>query len=224
MSRLIVFDVNETLLDLSALDTTFERIFGDAGARREWFGQVLMSAMTITLTGRYRDFSEVGAAALKMVAERRGLALTRADTQNVAMAMRRLPPHPDAPDALARLHAAGLRLVALTNSAPDAMREQLTNAGLRQYFSDMISVESARALKPALAVYRTAADRLGVPTSDMLMVAAHGWDLAGAMTAGCATAFVARPGQVLEPLFDRPEIVENDLGTVADRILEVWKP
>jgi len=223
MDRVIVFDVNETLLDLSALDPTFERIFGDAGARREWFGQVLLSAMTLTLTERYRDFSAVGAAALEMVAGRRRVNLERADTQNVARAMRRLPPHPDVPDALARLHEAGLRLVALTNSAPDAMREQLANAGLRQYFSDMISVESARVLKPALAVYRTAADRLGVQTSDMLMVAAHGWDLAGAMTAGCATAFVARPGQVLEPLFDRPEIVEDDLGAVADRILEVWK-
>ncbi|WP_371807631.1 HAD family hydrolase, partial [Arhodomonas sp. KWT] len=116
MPQTIVFDVNETLLDLAALDPVFERLFGDAGARREWFAQVLQSAMTVTLTGRYEDFSTVGAAALSMVAQRRGVTLERAGRQDVAAGMRRLPPHPEVADALARLRDAGFPLVALTNS------------------------------------------------------------------------------------------------------------
>jgi len=74
MARVIVFDVNETLLDLAALDPAFARIFGDAAARREWFTQVLQSALTATVTAAYSDFGAVGMAALAMTAARRGTA------------------------------------------------------------------------------------------------------------------------------------------------------
>ena len=95
MARVCLFDVNETLLDLAALDPHFERVFGDAGVRRAWFLQLLQSAL----------------------------------------------------------------------------------------------------------------------------VAAHSWDVAGALRAGCAAAFVARPGMVLDPLVERPDVVGGDLREVADRIL-----
>ncbi|WP_440996556.1 haloacid dehalogenase type II [Arhodomonas sp. SL1] len=219
MAQTIVFDVNETLLDLAALDPLFERLFGDAGARREWFTQVLQSAMTITLTGRYEDFSAVGAAALAMVAERRGLTLADDDRQAVGAAMRRLPPHPEVPEALEDLRDAGFRLVALTNSAPEAMDEQLAHAGLRPLFSEALSVDRARALKPARAVYETAASTLGEPPAALTMVAAHGWDVAGAMSAGWRGAFVARPGQVWEALFPPPQIIGADLKAVSRELI-----
>lgn len=221
MPRVVVFDVNETLLDLAALDPVFADAFGSAATRREWFTQVLQSAMTATLAGLYRDFSEVGAAALEMVAERHGVALADEQRRAVAETMRRLPPHPEVPAALQRLQDAGLSLAALTNSPAATMAAQLDNADLARYFDQQISVDGARALKPALAVYRHAAQVLGVAPTGMLMVAAHGWDLAGAMSAGCGTAFVARPGQVRERLFPEPEISGRDLNEVAEAIIEV---
>jgi 2-haloacid dehalogenase len=66
-----------------------------------------------------------------------------------------------------------------------------------------------------------AAERLGVAIGEVRLVAAHAWDVAGAARAGCATAFVARPGKVLDPLVERPEIVGADLSEVADAILAV---
>jgi 2-haloacid dehalogenase len=56
MAPVCVFDVNETLLDLAALDGEFERLFGDRGARVAWFGQLLQSAMVATITDRYTAF------------------------------------------------------------------------------------------------------------------------------------------------------------------------
>jgi 2-haloacid dehalogenase len=128
MPRVIVFDVNETLLDLSALNTHFERIFGDAGVRRLWFAQVLQSALVSAITDWYTDFGTVGGAALAMVAERQGITLTDADRQTVREAMLNLPPHPEVRAALEKLQKAGLRLAALTNSAQAAAETQLTNA------------------------------------------------------------------------------------------------
>jgi 2-haloacid dehalogenase len=224
MARVIVFDVNETLLDLAALDPIFAGAFGEAAVRREWFGQVLQSAMTATLTGRHVDFGEVGAAALTMIGERRGVTIDAATRSAIGDGMRRLPPHPEVPAALERLHGAGFRLATLTNNPPPAVEAQLSNAGLRHWFEQVLSVEAVRRFKPAPEPYRMAADQLGVPIAEMRLVAAHAWDVAGAMAAGTTAAFVARPGMVLDPLHPRPDIVGADLTEVAEQILNKDEP
>jgi len=221
MARVCVFDVNETLLDLGALDPHFETAFGDAGARRAWFLQLLQSALVATVTGSYSDFGQVGGAALDMVAEREGLDLSDGDRQKILGGMRELPPHPEVAESLDRLRDAGLRLATLTNSTKQVAQAQMENSGLRDYFEQILSADSVRRLKPAPEPYRMAAESLGVEVGQVRLVAAHAWDVAGALRAGCAAAFVARPGMVLDPLADRPDVVGADLREVADRILEI---
>gem|GEM_PF-2011921 len=92
MPRVCVFDVNETLLDLSSLDPHFERAFGDASVRRAWFLQVLQSAMVATITDAYSEFGAVGAASLQMTAERLGVEPSEEDRQKILGGMRELPP------------------------------------------------------------------------------------------------------------------------------------
>ncbi len=220
MPRICVFDVNETLLDLRALDAQFARVFGDANLRQAWFTQMLQNAFVATITGPYRDFGTLGAAALAMVAARRSVTITPEDTNAMLSEMRRLPPHPETQDALARLRQAGLRLVTLTNSTAQVAEDQMANAGLSGYFEQLFSADAVQRLKPAPEPYRMVADRLGVAIGDLRLIAAHAWDIAGALRAGCAAAFVARPGMVLDPLVERPDVVGADLREVAERILE----
>ena len=219
MSRIIAFDVNETLLDLAALDPLFEDIFGAATVRREWFSQVLQSAMVTTIFGEYRDFGTIAGHALSQMAERHDVRLTQKNRDAVSSGLRSLPPHDDVKPALRRLADSGLRLIALTNSPPQVARAQLDNAELTDLFEDIFSVDAAQTLKPAPEVYNTAARSLLASAQDMRLVAAHGWDVAGAMNAGWHAAFVARPGQVLDPLFPAPDIVGRDLHDVAEQIL-----
>jgi 2-haloacid dehalogenase len=221
MRRVQVFDVNETLLDLAALDPHFERIFGDPGVRAAWFNQMIQSALVATVTGVYRQFGNIGMAALEMTAERSGVELGDGDREAVAAQMRRLPAHPEVAGALRRLRDGGLRLAALTNSTEQVARAQLEHAGLIGSFDLVLSADTVQRLKPAPEPYRMAAERLGVAVGEVRLVAAHAWDVAGALGAGCAAAFVARPGKVLDPLAGRPEIVGADLGEVADAILAV---
>jgi hypothetical protein len=68
MARVCVFDVNETLLDLTALDKPFARAFGEAGVRQFWFAQLIQSALVATVTDAYADFGTLGGAALDMMA------------------------------------------------------------------------------------------------------------------------------------------------------------
>src|SRR5207302_5231198 len=100
MARVIVFDVNETLLDLGALDLHFRRVFGAGGVRAEWFTQVIELAIVATATNVYFDFAVVGDAALTMVAARRGVDLAADDRAEILSGMRALPPHPDVRPAL----------------------------------------------------------------------------------------------------------------------------
>jgi len=219
MKQVLVFDVNETLLDVGALDPVFTRMFGDASARREWFGQMLQSAFVSTITHTYRDFGALGMAALAMIAERHGV--TPSDDDRIALrdGMRQLPPHPEVTGALERLRDAGFRLATLTNSTAEVGEIQVTNAGLRDLFEQILSADAVQRLKPAPEPYRMAAERLGVPIDSMRLIAAHGWDIAGALNAGSAAAFVARPGQVLDASGAQPDIIGADLRDVADRIL-----
>ena len=219
MARVCVFDVNETLLDLSALDPHFARVFGDAAVRQAWFTQVIQSALVATVTGTYADFSAIGRAALEMTAERRGIALTEQDRQDILGGMRVLPAHPDVRASLERLRGAGMRLATLTNSPPQVAEAQLSHAGLRDLFEQVLSVDSVRAYKPAPETYHMAAERLVVAIGAIRLVAAHAWDVAGALRAGCAAAFVARPGMVLDPLAERPDVVGADLHEVTAGIL-----
>jgi 2-haloacid dehalogenase len=219
MRRVQVFDVNETLLDLAAMDPHFQRIFGDAGVRMTWFSQMISSALVATVTGAYHPFGDHAMAALEMTAERAGVELADDDKEAVAAQLRRLPAHPEVADALRRLGDAGLRLAALTNSTEEVARPQLEHAGLLDRFELVLSADTVRRLKPAPEPYRMAAERLGVAVDQVRLIAAHAWDVAGAARAGCASAFVTRPGKVLDPLVERPEIIGADLAEVADAIL-----
>jgi 2-haloacid dehalogenase len=219
LARICVFDVNETLLDLGALDPLFEETFGDAGVRREWFAQVLQSAFVATITAAYSSFGEVGAAALQMTAERHGVSLPDDASQAILGGMRELPPHPEVPEALDLLRDAGIRMTTLTNNTQEVADAQLANAGLTGYFERSFSADAVQRLKPAPEPYRAVAGELGVETSGLRLVAAHAWDVTGAMRAGCAAAFVARPGMVLDPLAFPPDVVGSDLSAVASAIV-----
>lgn len=219
-SRVCVFDVNETLLDLGALDTYFERAFGDAGVRRIWFSQVLQTALVSTVLQEYSDFSSIGDAALTMVAERQGVKLAESERKAIMSAMRELPPHGDVREGLERLRSGGVRLAALTNSTEEVAKQQIDNAGLSEYFEQVLSADTVRRLKPAPEPYRMAAERLGVDLDKIRLVAAHDWDVAGAMRAGCSAALVTRPNMVPNPLFEAPDIIGKDLPQVAGQILD----
>lgn len=221
MARVIVFDVNETLLDLKALDPHFQRIFGDANVRQHWFQQVLQTSLVVTVTDSYVDFGQVAAAALAMTAARQGVTLSEDDRKSILGTIRTLPPHPDVIESLELLQSAGLRLATLTNSPPHVVEAQLQNAGLSAFFEQSLSVDSVRRFKPAAEVYQMAAAKLGVAPGTIRLVAAHDWDVAGAMHAGCAAAFIARPGMVLSPLMDTPDIIGADLREVTERILQI---
>jgi 2-haloacid dehalogenase len=218
MNRAVIFDVNETMLDLGALDPFFNEWFGDAAARKDWFAQTLHLAITLAATRTFKSFSDVGGAGLDQIAHRRGVVLPDKVPTQLRETLLWLPAHPDVEPALRALRGGRLTTAALSNNPLPVVQAQLRHAGLASLFAEVMSVDEAGALKPAPEVYTFAAERLHLPPGSIWMVAAHGWDIAGATRAGIRGAFVARAGQLPDP-FAPPEIVAGDLLTLAHGLL-----
>jgi 2-haloacid dehalogenase len=221
MTKVIAFDVNETLLDLSSLDDAFEDLLGSAALRGQWFAQMLQLSFVGGLTGEYVDFTTAQHAALRMLAERHGRTVTTDEAIAVVNRMSALPAHPEVSGALRRLRSTSLTLVALTNSLEGVAEAQLTNAGIREHFDGVVSADTVKRLKPAPEPYLAVARAFDVDTADVRLVAAHAWDVSGALAAGCKAAFVARPGMVPSPLGAQPDIVGADISEVVDQIMAV---
>ena len=218
----ILFDVNETLLDLKPVkEAVGEALGGCAELVPLWFTMVLQYSLVTTVADRYRDFGEIAVACLRMVARNYGIDLDETEVKNALAQMRSLPPHPDVVSALVRLREANYRLLTLTNSSDAVAGDQLKNAGLDHLFEAVLSVEGVGLYKPHAHVYRWAAHWAGVDVSECLLVAAHGWDVAGASWAGMRSAFVSRPGQQQFPPAPKPELEVATLHELAGKLAEL---
>jgi 2-haloacid dehalogenase len=220
--RILVFDVNETLLDISVLEPLSVRLFRDARVLRQWFDNLVLYSQALTLSGLYADYFEVGAATLKMLAAIHAVPLTASYTKELVNTMRQLPPHADVAPALTMLADAGFRRVTLTNSPLTGGRSPIDNAGLGRHFERQFSVDSSvRRFKPASQTYAFVAQSLGVELSALRLVGTHAWDALGAMAAGCASALVTRAGNAPVPIGPQVDIVGPDLMAVARGIIEI---
>jgi 2-haloacid dehalogenase len=217
--KTILFDVNETLLDLAGLRPRFRKAFGSDELVASWFGQLLRHSMVATLTDAYQPFDVLAVDALQIVAAKAGTTLSDSEATYVVDGMRELSPHPDVHSALTSLREHGFRLLTLTNSPPDMLADQLGFADIRDLFDDTLSVDAVGKFKPHPDTYRYAADSIGVPIGEVRLVAAHDWDVSGAIRAGASAAFVARPGMMLTPVSVTPDIVAPDLDAVAAEII-----
>jgi 2-haloacid dehalogenase len=217
--HVLVLDVIETMLDINALEPHFMRAFGDRQVLKEWFANLLLYANVETIAGPYNDFATTAGAVLDMTAAAHRKTLSSDDRTRILQGTLTLPAHADVKQGLMQLKDAGFRMVTLTNSAPASVAQQLKNAGLGEFFERSFSVDAVKTYKPAAETYQYVARELGVTPGDLRMIAAHAWDVHGALRTGCAAAFIARPGHALFPIGPKPDISAPDLRAAADQII-----
>ncbi|WP_308993274.1 haloacid dehalogenase type II [Mariniflexile litorale] len=222
--KVLFFDVNETLLDLTQMkEQVGEALEGRKDLLSLWFTTMLQYSLVTTAGGQYEHFGNIGAAALQMVAANNGITISESEARHtIVNALRGLPAHPEVKTALKQLKKDGYKLVSFTNSSNEGVKKQFESAGLTEYFDERLSVEDIGKFKPFSDTYAWAARKVGVKPEECMLIAAHGWDVAGALWAGWRAAFISRPGQQTFPLAPKTEIIESDLKKVAD-ILVTYK-
>lgn len=220
--RLLLFDVNETLLDLGKLQAAVNAEFTSETAFKQWFSLLLHYSLVDTVTGSYHPFGQIGDAALDMLAQALGQPARPARRKQELLALiTELPPHPDVIPGLTALQKAGFRMATLTNSPAATLHQQMAYADLTSFFEQLRSIDELRRYKPHPETYHTACQQLQVAPAETLLVAAHGWDTAGAQLAGLQSAFIARPGQSLYPLAAAPNYTAPTLVALAEQLLEL---
>jgi 2-haloacid dehalogenase len=216
---LIVFDVNETLLDLETMNPTFERIFGDEGAMRLWFADLILYSAALTVAGCYVPFTDIGAAVMKMLADTRGIKIGDKDKKELTDKFSTMPPHPEVPAALRKLRDAGFRLFTLTDNLLEVQTRQLEHGGIADLFERRFSADGVKHHKPSREAYGYVEKELGTRPSEMCLIACHTWDTLGAVAAGWSAALIKRPGNDLLGVGPQPDFVGNDLNDVADQLI-----
>jgi 2-haloacid dehalogenase len=220
MSRdTILFDINETVLDLGSLKPRFKDVFGDESVTATWFSMLLHTSTVCALTGIKTNFATLAGTMLDAIAARLGVELADEMRADLLGSFARLPPHADIKPALIRLRSAGYRTVAFTNSSLKLVSSQIDNAGLSAYFDEIVSVEETGSFKPDPGVYQFVAMRIQRPIEDLRLVATHDWDTHGALSAGMQAAYIDRSGAPYHPLYLRPDVHATTMGDVVEQII-----
>ena len=216
---LIVFDVNETVLDLATMEPTFDRIFGEKGAMRLWFANLILYSAALTVAGRYVPFTDIASAVMKMMADTRDIKIDGRDKKELTEKFSTMPPHPEVPAALRKLRGAGFRLFALTDNLLEVQTRQLEHGGIVDLFERRFSADGVKHHKPSPVAYGYVERELGVKSSQLCLIACHTWDTLGAVAAGWEAALIKRVGNDVLGVGPQPQIVGNDLNDVADQLI-----
>lgn len=219
----LVFDVNETLLDLEHLHPVFADLFGDERVMRDWFAQLILYSQTLTLAGVPSNFADLARAVLRMVGTIRSRDLGDDDLDRLSEAIVRLPPHADAAQALTQLRDQDFRMVTLTNSPPSDGPSALERSGLASFFERSFSVQPTGCFKPAPQTYQLVSDALQVPIADLCLVACHVWDTIGMQALGGKGALVTHGVNApLPEVAPMPDLVAGTLTELASQISDRW--
>jgi 2-haloacid dehalogenase len=218
----LAFDIFGTVLDLTGSMTPPTRqflqwkgaavsaeLFWDQWRSRQRIEQYQDSLMMLGHSG----YLETCRRALLYCLRQNSIPFTDADVQGVMHAWQALSPHADVAEGLRRLKRR-YRLVALSNGE-QAYLEHLERERMRFGFDALISVQRAGVFKPHPAVYRTGATVLGVEPHQIMMVAAHAFDIMGARACGYRGAYVNRYRLPYEESPHRPDIEVRDFVELA---------
>lgn len=194
--EVLIFDVNQTLSDLTSLEDRFADVGAPGDLLAVWFAGILRDGFALTAAGGYAAFADLARDGLRALLSSRADAIRARSVDEAAdhivEGFADLPLHPDVPEAVRAFHDAGIRLVTMTNGSSSVTEALLDRAGLRGYFEQLLDVTGPRRWKPAAAAYHYALDRVGVPLADAMLVAVHPWDVDGALRAGLSAAWVRR--------------------------------
>ena len=208
---------------MSPLKKKINSLLGSSKGFRIWFGMLLQYSLVDNCTNSYHDFTAIANATLDMAAKALKKSIDDKEKKEALAPMKELSAYPDVANGLKILRQNGFRLATLTNSPATTLAAQLKYAGLTEYFEATLSVDTIKKYKPALETYKWATEQLSVNVSEAMLVAAHGWDIAGALQAGLQAAFIEREGQSLYPLAFNPQFAGKDLIEVANKIISHYK-
>lgn len=220
---LIIFDVYETILNMSDIERRVNDLLDSKRGYSLWFELFMQYMFVDNCTIQFHDFTSIGEATLRMTAQMLNEKIDSDNIHDIMERLKHLPLQEGVQEGLSELHDRGFRIAALTNSPEKIVRDRMERTGLISYFEQVLSSEKVGKYKPDLSVYRWALNELNTLHGEALLVSAHGWDIAGAENAGIATAYIRQNKQLLYPLAPVPDFTCKDIPDLAHQLNEIGK-
>jgi 2-haloacid dehalogenase len=214
--RAVLLDVFETMLRVSALRSRFVDVGRPEHECELFFTRTVRDGMALTLAGGVRPFAEVARAALRTTT---GHSLSEEALDHVLAGFAELPPYPDVEPALQALARARIPVYAFTQGTATAARDALDAAGLRTYLRGVVACEEIRSFKPPPRVYHWACHQVDEQTDRVALVAAHSWDVHGAVRAGLVGGFATRLEGAVPDVVARPHVAAEHLDEVVEKLI-----
>ncbi len=221
MIKAVFFDMNETVLNLSLLKESFGKHFDDAYVVKYWFTKLLHTSTVTGIMDEYKNFGELAAVVLENIFYESGKQLTEETKAEILGSFRKLPAYGDVVEALEILRQNNIRTIAVSNSSPVMIKEQLANAGIIDLFDAYYSVDAVNKYKPFKDIYHYAAREENVSPEEVVMVASHDWDLFGAKKAGLTTAYIKRKEELFNPYYLRPDIHTANMVELVREVIKI---
>jgi len=227
MTTTLAFDVYGTLIDTHGMVKALGPHLAGRAAEfsRAWRDKQLEYSFRRGLMQNYQPFSVCTSQALDFTCSRFGLRLDPEPRGKLLDAYRTLPAFEDAVEGLSLAQEAGFRMFAFSNGSADAVEALLVQAGLRDFFLDVVSVDEMRSFKPNPGVYAHFLRRAGATGAEAWLISGNPFDVIGALSAGMRAAWVRRdPDASFDPWGLEPSLVVENLPGLAGGILGFDRP
>lgn len=152
-SELILFDVYETLLDMSEVRRRVNDLMDSRSGYTLWFELCMQYCFVDNCTIQFNPFDSIARATMYMAGEYFHRKINEHDITDVLEVMKHLPLHEGVQGGLSALHDKGYRIAALTNSPGNIVLERMNRTGLISYFEKVLSAEHVQKYKPCIEVY-----------------------------------------------------------------------
>ena len=215
--KMVVFDIIGTCFSLDKLQQQLTELGAPASTVKLWFAQSLRDAFALSHAGGYQPLKEILQAELPRTLKLLEVELNPDERSQVMEKLSQLELNQSASAAFKLLTQAGYQIVALTNGSQSATDKLLERAGVQKYFSEVYSCDAVSLTKPHQDVYKM------VKTDNLKqtwLVAAHAWDIMGAIQVGMRTAFVTQLEKEYLDVYPQPQIMAENLLEAARQIIE----
>ncbi|MGY2462480.1 haloacid dehalogenase type II [Vreelandella sulfidaeris] len=214
--RIIFFDVIETVFSLAPLGDKLTELNLPAGTDRLFFAQLLRDAFALSASGVFQPFPDIAKGTLTVLLHSLGREADETTLKEILGIFSQLPAHQDVKPALERAKNSECQAVLLTNGSRANTEKLVRDNGIEHLVDDIVSVEDFSIWKPQTELYRLAALKYSCAPANALLVAAHAWDVHGAIQAGFHGIWIQRHESFYHPLMGNPDGQVTSLVDAVD--------
>ena len=216
--RLVIFDVNQTMFNLSEIEFRFKSIKLNPNSVNLWFTSILKEGFASSINNVFIDFFSIATSELVKLGLLENRKLANKEIKYILEGFNKLKINPSVRESLSRIYKKGYTAVTLTNGSKNVTEKMLEYNQCKHLVKKCFSIEDMKLWKPNKKIYKYVCNKMNCDPVESLMIASHSWDIYGAKTAGLKTGFIKNYEKVYPSYYTKPDYVGNNCLEIIKKI------